>query len=113
MVLMPAACAFLRQADPDAESRFTMSWTLTPSLIMLSQIVANFDVSLSAFWMSEPMPPWSNAAFSSGLSFDSHRGDVVASGRITPTLPLTLPLDELPDGELPLDPPHATRTRPD
>src|SRR4051812_34813417 len=99
---MPAACAFLRQADPDSESRFTMSRTLTPSLIMLSQIVANFDVSFSAFWMSEPMPAASNADFSNGRSFDSQRGDVVASGRITPTFPLTPPLGVPPDDEPPL-----------
>ena len=57
---------------------------------MPSQIVPNFDLSPFAFWMSDSMPAASNAALSSGRSLASHRGEVAASGRITPTLPAEL-----------------------
>src|SRR5690348_11745378 len=46
--------------------------------------------------MSDFRPAVSNAALSSGRSLASHRGDVVASGRITPTLPLAEPPPLLP-----------------
>src|SRR3954454_604611 len=111
MVLIPAPCAFFRQAEPVSESRLTMSRTLTPALIMLSQIVPNFVLSPFAFWMSEPMPAASKAALRYGRSLASHRGEVDASGRITPTLPLAaaglelLPPD--PPELLSLLPPHA------
>src|SRR4051812_25033207 len=107
MVLTPAACAFFRQAVPESLSRFTISSTLTLELIMPSQIVPNFDLSPLAFWMSDCSPAASNAAFSSGRSLDSQRGDVEASGRITPTLPPdALLLPPLPALELPLSPPQ-------
>src|SRR5215212_8140163 len=104
MVLMPAVCAFFRQAVPDSESRLTMSRTLTPELIMLSQIVPNFDLSLFAFWMSDSMLAASNAALSSGRSLASQRGEVAASGRITPTLPAELPPPPPPPPSSPSSP---------
>src|SRR5262249_28461417 len=88
MVLMPACWALVRQALPVSESRLTISSTCTPSLIMLSQIVPNLALSPLAFWMFELMPAVSNALLRNGRSLDSQRGEVVASGRITPTLPL-------------------------
>src|SRR6266545_3475638 len=90
MVLMPAVCAFFRQAAPVSESRLTISRTWTPSLIMFSQMVANLALSPLAFWMSEPMLAASKALLSNGRSFASHRGEVEASGRITPTLPVAV-----------------------
>src|SRR3954452_7106300 len=114
MVLTPAACAFLRQAVPESLSRLTISSTLTPLLIMLSQIVPNLDLSPLAFWMSDCSPALSKAAFSNGRSFDSQRGEVEASGRITPTLPLEAPLAlplPLPLPELLLSPPQADSRR--
>src|SRR5690242_20985805 len=101
MLTMPAAAAFLRQAAPELESRLTIIRTLTPSLIIESQIVPNLVVSPPAFWMSEPMPASSKAFFRLGRSLPSQRGEVVASGRITPTFPpllLLLP----PEGVLSL-----------
>src|SRR6266508_4186439 len=72
MVLMPAVCAFVRQAAPVSESRLTISRTWTPSLIMFSQMVANLALSPLAFWMSEPMLAASKALLSNG-----RRGAVV------------------------------------
>src|SRR5215475_12664312 len=106
MVLMPACWAFFRQAVPVSESRLTISSTLTPSLIMLSQRVPNLALSPLAFWMSEVMPAASKALLSNGRSLDSQRGEVVASGRITPTLPVAL-VPPPPLGLLLL--PHAAR----
>ncbi len=114
MLLMPAAAAFFRQAPPESESRLTIIRTWTPSLIMLSQIVPNLALSPPAFWMSDSMPASSKAFFRLGRSLASQRGDVVASGRITPDLlgaphrsrrrrPPSLPLSELP---------HARAERP-
>jgi hypothetical protein len=109
MVLMPAVCAFFRHAEPESLSRLTISRTFTPELIMLSQIVPNFDLSPFAFWMSDCRPALSNAALSSGRSLDSQRGEVEASGRITPTFPLELPLPPPPEPLLEplLSPPQA------
>src|SRR4051794_1907555 len=90
MLTMPAVPAFLRQAAPESESRLTIIRTLTPSLIIESQIVPNLAVSPPAFWMSDSMPASLKAFVRLGRSLPSHRGDVVASGRITPTLPLLL-----------------------
>ncbi len=70
--------------------------TLTPSLIIESQIVPNLAVSPPAFWMSDSMPASSKAFWRLGRSLPSQRGEVVASGRITPTLPL-LPCSLPPD----------------
>src|SRR5919112_6505642 len=114
MVLTPAVCAFFRHAEPESLSRLTIIRTLTPELIMLSQIVLNLDLSPFAFWMSDCRPALSNAALSSGRSLDSQRGEVEASGRITPTFPLELllpppPPEPLP--EFPLSSPQAARTR--
>src|SRR5690349_4809659 len=97
MLTMPAADAFFRQAEPESESRLTIMRTLTPSLIIESQMVPNLVVSPPAFWMSDPMPASSNAFLRLGRSLPSQRGEVVASGRITPTLPvvLLLPLEGL------------------
>src|SRR3954453_4233673 len=93
MLVMPAAVAFLRQAAPESESRLTIMRTLTPSLIIESQMVPNLAVSPPAFWMSDPTPASSKAFLRLGRSLPSQRGDVVASGRVTPTLPfLLLPL---------------------
>src|SRR3954468_549127 len=100
---MPAAWAFFRHAVPDSESRLTISRTFTPELIIPSQMVPNFDLSLFAFWMSAVMPALLNAASSSGRSPDSQRGDVVASGRMTPTLPTFAAELEPPLGVDPLD----------
>src|SRR3954466_1011895 len=86
MLWTPASAAFLRQAAPESESRLTIIRTVT-SWIMLSQMLANLDLSPWAFWMSESTPAALNAAVSAGRSLASHRGEVVASGRITPTLP--------------------------
>src|SRR3954447_12639717 len=94
MLGIPAAVAFLRHAAPDSGSRLTIMRTLTPSLIIESQIVPNFAVSPPAFWMSDSMPASSNAFVRLGRSLPSQRGDVVASGRITPTLPLAFLLPE-------------------
>src|SRR5690349_16458299 len=91
MLVMPAVVAFLRQAAPESESRLTIIRTLTPSLIIESQIVPNLAVSPPAFWMSDSTPASLKALVRLGRSLPSHRGEVVASGRITPTLPL-LPL---------------------
>src|SRR3954452_2726800 len=85
MLLMPAAAAFLGHAPPESESRFTIISTWTPPLIMPSQIVPNLALSPPAFWMSESMPASSNAFFRLGRSLASQRGDVVVSGRMTPT----------------------------
>src|SRR6187401_1830132 len=112
MVLTPAACAFFRHAVPESLSRLTIIRTFTPPLIMLSQIVPNLDLSPFAFWMSDCRPALSNAALSSGRSLDSQRGEVEASGRITPTFPLELPFPPPePPPELPLSlPPQAAST---
>ena len=88
MVLMPAFCAFLRHALPESESRLVMSRTLTSELIMLSQMVPNLALLPFAFWMSAWTPAAWKAAVSSGRSLASQRGEVEASGRITPTLPV-------------------------
>src|SRR3954454_13222757 len=90
MLLMPAAAAFFRHAPPESESRFTIISTCTPPLIMLSQIVPNLALSPPAFWMSDSIPASSKAFLRLGRSLDSQRGEVVASGRITPTLPVDL-----------------------
>src|SRR5664279_3928246 len=100
MVLTPAVCAFFRHAVPDSESRLTIIRTLTPLLIIPSQIVPNLDLSPPAFWMSGVRPAFFRAAVSCGRSWDSHRGDVDASGRITPTLPLAGLLEPLAPLEL-------------
>ena len=92
MLWMPASAAFFRQALPDSEPRLTIIRTWTPSLIMPSQMLPNFAVSPSAFWMSDSMPAASKAACRLVRSLASHRGEVVASGRITPTFPVALPL---------------------
>ena len=110
MLLMPAAAAFFRQAPPESESRLTIIRTETPLLIMPSQMVPNLALSPPAFWMSDSMPAASNAFLRLGRSLASQRGDVVASGRITPTFfaadpePPPPPLSELP-------PPHAEAVR--
>ena len=54
---------------------------------MLSQSSPNLATSPPAFWMSDSMPASSNAFCRLGRSLASQRGEVVASGRITPTLP--------------------------
>src|SRR3954452_16743209 len=87
MLTMPAVLAFFRQAAPESESRLTIIRTLTPSLIMESQMVPNLAVSPPAFWMSDWIPASVKAFVRLGRSLPSQRGDVVASGRITPTLP--------------------------
>src|SRR4051812_31491402 len=106
MLLMPAAVAFFRHAPPESLSRLTIIRTCTPPLIMLSQIVPNFDLSPPAFWMSDLMPASSKAFLRLGRSLPSQRGEVVASGRITPTFfsldPELPPLPPLP----PSSPPH-------
>src|SRR4051794_24096194 len=107
MLVIPAAVAFLRHAAPDSGSRLTIMRTLTPSLIIESQIVPNFAVSPPAFWMSEPTPAALNAASRLGRSLFSQRGDVVVSGRITPTVPLVAPLEPPELAELLLLPPQA------
>src|SRR3954466_1443618 len=100
MLLIPPAVAFLRQAEPESESRLTIMSTLTPSLIIESQMVPNLAVSPPAFWMSDPTPAASNAFLRLGRSLPSQRGEVVESGRITPPLPLALLL--LPPEDLSL-----------
>src|SRR4051812_38704800 len=109
MLMMPASFALLRHAEPDLESRLTIINTLTFSLIMLSHSWPNLATSPSAFWMSASMPASENAFSRLGRSCASHRGDVVVSGRITPTLPDASPLPP----SLPLPPlslsPHAAR----
>src|SRR6478735_4642061 len=87
MLWTPASAAFDRHALPDSESRLTIMMTVTPSLIMLSQISPNFATSPPALSMIDSTPASSNAAFRLGRSLASHRGEVVSSGRITPTLP--------------------------
>src|SRR5690349_23682022 len=101
MLGIPALAAFFRQAPPDSESRFTIISTETPSLIMLSQIVPNFDLSPPAFWMSDFRPAAVNAFSRLGRSLASQRGEVVASGRITPTVLAFVPPEAVP----PADPP--------
>src|SRR3954452_10176019 len=96
MLWTPASAALDRHALPEAEARLTIMMTLTPSLIMLSQIWPNLALSPSAFWMSDFTPASENAFSRLGRSWDSQRGDVVVSGRITPTSALPLP---------PLEPP--------
>src|SRR5450759_4138146 len=106
MLWIPAAAAFLRHAPPESESRLTIMMTATPSLIMESQIVPNLSLSPPAFWMLDLRPASVNALVRLGRSLASQRGEVVASGRITPTvlafvlLLLLLP-DEPPLLELP------------
>src|SRR3954453_8315477 len=85
MLLIPAAVAFLRQALPESESRLTIIRTWLPLLIMRSQIVPSLALSPPAFWMSDWMPAASKAFLRLGRSLASQRGEVVASGRITPT----------------------------
>ena len=80
--------------------------TATPSLIMESQIVPNLALSPPAFWMLDLRPASVNALVRLGRSLASQRGEVVASGRITPTVlavapPLVLLADELLLFELP------------
>src|SRR3954447_11871703 len=111
MLLIPAAVAFFRQAAPDSGSRLTIMRTLTPSLIIESQMVPNLAVSPPAFWMSEPTPAALNAASRLGRSLFSQRGEVVASGRITPTVPLEAPPDGLPLAVLLSLPPQAVSAR--
>src|SRR5665647_488523 len=98
MLWIPAAAAFLRHAPPESESRLTIMMTATPSLIMASQIVPNLALSPPAFWMSDLRPASVNALVRLGRSLASQRGEVVASGRITPTVlafaVLLLPPDE-------------------
>src|ERR1044072_596013 len=91
MLTMPASVAFFRHAAPESGSRLTIMRTLTPSLIIESQIVPNLLVSPPAFWMSDSTPAASNALVRLGRSLFSQRGEVVASGRMTPTLPLDPP----------------------
>src|SRR5690242_19742730 len=100
MLVMPACVAFFRHAAPESGSRLTIMRTLTPSLIIESQIVPNLAVSPPAFWMSEPTPAALKAASRLGRSLFSQRGDVVVSGRITPTVPLVAPLEPPAAGEL-------------
>ena len=85
MLWIPASFAFLRQAAPDSESRLTIIRTETPSLIMESQVLPNLATSPSALVMIDSMPASSNAFFRLGRSLASQRGEVTASGRITPT----------------------------
>src|SRR6476660_10020336 len=111
MLGIPAEAAFFRQAPPDSESRLTIISTETPSLIRAAQIVPNFALSPPAFWMSDFRPAAVNAFSRLGRSLASQRGEVVASGRITPTVLAFAPLPEdplelLPD-PLPFEPPHA------
>src|SRR3954463_13291810 len=101
MLLTPAAAAFLRHAPPESESRLTIMMTATPSLIMASQIVPNLALSPPAFWMSDLRPASVNALVRLGRSLASHRGEVVASGRITPTV-----LALVPPPPPPVDPPQ-------
>ena len=80
-------------------------------------MVCIFCASFCAFWMSYWTPASLNAASSWGRSADSHRGEDLVSGRITPTLPLAAALLLLPPLALllpplavpllPLLPPHA------
>src|SRR5215207_847003 len=105
---MPAVCAFFKHALPESESRLTISRTLTPELIIPSQIVPNFDLSPLAFWMSDWRPAVSNADFSSGRSLASQRGEVEASGRMTPTLPAASPPPPPPS---PSSPPQADSSK--
>src|SRR5450631_39870 len=106
MLLIPAAAAFLRHAPPESESRLTIIMTATPSLIMESQIVPNLALSPPAFWMSDLRPASVNALVRLGRSLASQRGEVVASGRITPTV-LAFVLLLLPDEPLVLELPQA------
>ena len=111
MVWTPASAALLRHALPDSESRLTIIRTVTPSLIMLSQISPNFATSPPAFWMVDSTPASSKAVCRLGRSLASQRGEVVSSGRITPTLPSAAA--ELPSLASPLllssSPPQAAR----
>jgi hypothetical protein len=56
-------------------------------LIIESHRLANLLTSLEAFWMIAVNPASVIAFCSAGRSLFSHRGEVVASGRITPTDP--------------------------
>src|SRR3954469_14582621 len=100
MLVIPELAAFFRHAAPESESRLTIMRTLTPSLIIESQIVPNLAVSPPAFWMSDWMPASVKALVRLGRSLPSQRGDVVASGRITPTLPLAAAVVFPPEGLL-------------
>src|ERR1700712_385929 len=90
MTLMPAAVACCSTAIPDVGSMESMISTLTPSPIMLCAICWKLAVLPCAFWMSDAIPAASNAAFSSGASYNVYRVDEVESGRITPTIPVAL-----------------------
>src|SRR5450631_2353008 len=108
MLGMPAAAAFLRHAPPDSESRLTIMITATPWLIMASQMVPNLALSPPAFWMLDLRPASVKALVRLGRSLASQRGEVVASGRITPTVLAVAPLLVLlPDEPLLLEPPQA------
>ena len=114
MVLMPAPCAFFRQAEPESLSRFVMSRTLTPAVIRPSQSVPNFALSPLALRMSASMPAAVKASVSSGRSLASQRGEVVESGRMTPTLPLGASAEGVPPDAVSLEsepPPQAVRAR--
>src|SRR5471032_1288363 len=102
MLLIPAAAAFFRHAPPESESRLTIMMTATPSLIMESQIVPNLALSPPAFWMSDLRPASVNALVRLGRSLASQRGEVVASGRITPTVLTFVLLLLLPPPDEPL-----------
>ena len=112
MTGIPALVALVMTALPLFASRSTMIRALTPALIMPSAMVWNLATSPPAFWMSESMPAASNAFFRNGRSADSQRGEEAESGRITPTLPLTVvPPVEPPVAVSPplLEPPQAVR----
>ena len=67
-------------------------------------MVPNFALSPPAFWMSDLRPASVNALVRLGRSLASQRGEVVASGRITPTVlafALPPPDEPLPPLELP------------
>src|SRR3954453_16941477 len=105
MLWTPASDALVRHALPDSESRLTIMRTVTPSFIMLSQIWPNLALSPPAVSMTDSTPAASNAACRLGRSLASHRGEVVVSGRITPTLPSALPPPPLPPSLPPSLPP--------
>src|SRR4051812_2264907 len=111
MLVMPAAVALGGHAAPEAGSRVTIIRTWTPSFIIESQIVPNLAGSPPAVWMSDSMPGSSDALVRLGRAVFSQRGDVVASGRITPTLPVDPPSLLSPVAVLLLSlPPQAERT---
>src|SRR5258705_12213469 len=86
MTWTPCCLALSMTALPVRESRFTISSTVAPPVIIWSAMVWNAVLSPCAFWMSY----WTFAALKASVRYlrsaVSQRADDLLSGRITPIL---------------------------